>query len=251
MPWAFVNYIHTSMLSYQAVKNRENLVVTTGTASGKTYCYNLPILDQLIKVPIRRALFIFPTKALTHDQQEKLIELTNFMDGLEPQSHVPVCVYDGDTPSQKRQIIRQTARCLVDQSGYAAYRHTSPSYPVGRTSFAGLEFVVIDEIHAYRGVFGSHVANVIRRLKRIAAFYGSKPQFILTSATIANPEEHGKALVGEDLVLMDSGWSTTWDLGLTLFYNPPVFTRRREFGKVLHPKSFAWPESCWIKISRY
>jgi DEAD/DEAH box helicase domain-containing protein len=211
-------YSH-QLQSYQVIKKRENLVVTTGTASGKTLCYNLPILDQLIKVPSARALFIFPTKALTHDQQEKLIELTSFTDGLEPQ-YIPVCVYDGDTPSQKRQIVRQTARCLLTNPDML---HTAilPHHTLWENFFRGLEFVVIDEIHAYRGVFGSHVANVIRRLKRIAAFYGSKPQFILTSATIANPEEHGKALTGKELTVVDQD-GAPHGIRTTLFYNPPV-----------------------------
>jgi len=211
-------YSH-QLQSYQVIKKLENLVVTTGTASGKTLCYNLPILDQLIKVPSARALYIFPTKALTHDQQEKLIELTSFMDGLEPQS-IPVCVYDGDTPSQKRQIVRQTARCLLTNPDML---HTAilPHHTLWENFFRGLEFVVIDEIHAYRGVFGSHVANVIRRLKRIAAFYGSKPQFILTSATIANPAEHGKALTGEELTVVDQD-GAPHGIRTTLFYNPPV-----------------------------
>lgn len=211
-------YSH-QLLSYHTVKERKNLVVTTGTASGKTLCYNLPILDQLFKVPSSRALFIFPTKALTHDQQEKLVELTGDIE-TNGELLIPVCVYDGDTPTQKRQVIRQMARCLLTNPDML---HTAilPHHTLWETFFRGLDFVVIDEIHAYRGVFGSHVANVIRRLKRIAAFYGSKPQFILTSATIANPLEHGKSLTGEDLVLIqDDG--APHGARTTILYNPPV-----------------------------
>lgn len=211
-------YSH-QLLSYQTVKERKNLVVTTGTASGKTLCYNLPILDQLFKVPSSRALFIFPTKALTHDQQEKLVELTGDIE-TNGELLIPVCVYDGDTPTQKRQVIRQMARCLLTNPDML---HTAilPHHTLWETFFRGLDFVVIDEIHAYRGVFGSHVANVIRRLKRIAAFYGSKPQFILTSATIANPLEHGKSLTGEDLVLIQED-GAPHGARTTILYNPPV-----------------------------
>jgi len=211
-------YSH-QLLSYQTVKERKNLVVTTGTASGKTLCYNLPILDQLFKVPSSRALFIFPTKALTHDQQEKLVELIGDIE-TNGEPLIPVCVYDGDTPTQKRQVIRQMSRCLLTNPDML---HTAilPHHTLWETFFRGLDFVVIDEIHAYRGVFGSHVANVIRRLKRIAAFYGSKPQFILTSATIANPLEHGKSLTGEDLVLIQED-GAPHGARTTILYNPPV-----------------------------
>ena len=211
-------YSH-QMMSYQAVRNRRNVVITTGTASGKTLCYNLPILDHLDKSPAARALFIFPTKALTHDQQEKLIELTAF-DTETDKSGIPVCVYDGDTPSQKRSLVRQVVRCLLTNPDML---HTAilPHHTIWESFFRGLEFVVIDEIHAYRGVFGSHVANVIRRLKRIAAFYGSHPRFILTSATIANPAEHGRALTGEELDVIERD-GAPHGKHTTILYNPPV-----------------------------
>lgn len=211
-------YSH-QLLSYQAVKRGENVVITTGTASGKTLCYNLPILDQLIKTPSSRALYLFPTKALTHDQQEKLLELTSFERESE-QDGIQICVYDGDTPTQKRPVIRQVARCLLTNPDML---HTAilPHHTLWESFFRGLDFVVIDEIHAYRGVFGSHVANVIRRLKRIAAFYGSNPRFILTSATIANPAEHGKAMTGQDLTVIDQD-GAPHGRKTTILYNPPV-----------------------------
>jgi DEAD/DEAH box helicase domain-containing protein len=160
-------YSH-QLMSYQAVRQGKNVVITTGTASGKTLCYNLPILDQLIKSPSSRALYIFPTKALTHDQQEKLLELTSF-DRNSDKDGIPICVYDGDTPTQKRSVVRQVARCLLTNPDML---HTAilPHHTLWESFFRGLDFIVIDEIHAYRGVFGSHVANLIRRLKRIAAF---------------------------------------------------------------------------------
>ena len=211
-------YSH-QLLSYQAVTGGNNVVITTGTASGKTLCYNLPILDRLIKSPDSRALFLFPTKALTHDQQEKLLELTAF-DQPSSNDGIQVCVYDGDTPTQKRPVIRQVARCLLSNPDML---HTAilPHHTLWESFFRGLDYIVIDEIHAYRGVFGSHVANVIRRLKRIASFYGSKPRFILTSATIANPAEHGKAMTGEDLVVIDRD-GAPHGKRTTILYNPPI-----------------------------
>jgi DEAD/DEAH box helicase domain-containing protein len=205
--------------SYQVVRQGKNVVITTGTASGKTLCYNLPILDQLIKSPSSRALFVFPTKALTHDQQEKLLELTSFERETDKEG-IQICVYDGDTPTQKRSVIRQVARCLLTNPDML---HTAilPHHTLWESFFRGLDFIVIDEIHAYRGVFGSHVANVIRRLKRIAAFYGSHPRFILTSATIANPEEHGRAMTGEDLVIIDQD-GAPHGKKTTILFNPPV-----------------------------
>jgi DEAD/DEAH box helicase domain-containing protein len=161
----------------------------------------------------------FPTKALTHDQQEKIMELVTFNQPSESVG-IQVCVYDGDTPTQKRQFIRQSARCLLTNPDML---HTAilPHHTLWESFFRGLDYVVIDEIHAYRGVFGSHVANVIRRLKRIAAFYGNNPRFILTSATIANPAEHGKAMTGEDLVVIDRDGAPHGKKTIIL-YNPPV-----------------------------
>jgi len=211
-------YSH-QLASYQAIKQGKNVVITTGTASGKTLCYNLPILDHLIKSPSSRALYLFPTKALTHDQQEKIMELVTFNQPSESVG-IQVCVYDGDTPTQKRQLIRQSTRCLLTNPDML---HTAilPHHTLWESFFRGLDYVVIDEIHAYRGVFGSHVANVIRRLKRIAAFYGNNPRFILTSATIANPAEHGKAMTGEDLVVIDRDGAPHGKKTIIL-YNPPV-----------------------------
>lgn len=211
-------YSH-QLLSYQTARKHRSLVVTTGTASGKTLCYNLPILDYLLKVPSARALYIFPTKALTHDQFEKLIELSSFAE-TSGKPAIAVSVYDGDTPAHQRQAIRKTVRCLLTNPDML---HTAilPHHTLWEEFFRGLEYVVIDEIHAYRGVFGSHVANVIRRLKRIAAFYGSKPQFILTSATIANPGEHANALTGENVSLIDQD-GAPHGCRTTILYNPPV-----------------------------
>lgn len=215
----YLNLYSHQYQSYVSIRERRNLVITTGTASGKTLCYNLPVIDHLLKVPSSRALFLFPTKALTHDQCEKLQELTKFSDPCS-QNNIPVNVYDGDTPAQKRQTIRKNTRCLLTNPDML---HTAilPHHTLWEDYFRGLDFVVIDEIHAYRGVFGSHVANVIRRLKRIAAFYGSKPQFILTSATISNPGEHGEALTGEKVNVIDQDGAPHGKKTMVL-YNPPI-----------------------------
>lgn len=208
--------------SYTVVKQRKNVIITTGTASGKSLCYNLPVIDHLVKVPSSRAIFLFPTKALTQDQFDKLSLITSFDKGNQVQP-VNVAVYDGDTPVQKRQIIRKSARCLLTNPDML---HTAilPHHTLWEDFFRGLEYVVIDEIHAYRGVFGSHVANVIRRLKRIARFYGAKPVFILTSATIFNPVEHGKAIIGEELVTIHQD-DAPHGPRTTILYNPPVVHR--------------------------
>jgi len=200
--------------SYHTVNQGNNLIVTTGTASGKSLCYNLPIIDHMLKVPSAKAIYLFPTKALTQDQYEKLKSLTGFENGVE------AAVYDGDTPVHKRQAIRQYARCLFTNPDML---HTAilPHHTLWEDFFLGLEFVVIDEIHAYRGVFGSHVANVIRRLRRIARFYGSNPLFILTSATIANPIEHGKAIIGDELISIHQDDAPHGQKTI-LLYNPPV-----------------------------
>lgn len=215
----FTSLYSHQFFSYKAARERQNLVITTGTASGKTLCYNLPIIDQLLKVPSSRALYIFPTKALTHDQCEKLEDLVQFN---RPDSRIiiPINVYDGDTPAHKRQNIRKNTRCLLTNPDML---HTAilPHHTLWEGFFNGMDYVVIDEIHAYRGIFGSHVANVIRRLKRIAAFYGSKPQFILTSATISNPGEHGEALTGEKMMVIDKD-GAPHGKKTTVLYNPPI-----------------------------
>ena len=200
--------------SYHTINQGNNLIITTGTASGKSLCYNLPIIDRMLKVPSSKAIYLFPTKALTQDQFEKLTSLTGF------ENKVGVAVYDGDTPVHKRQAIRQSTRCLLTNPDML---HTAilPHHTLWEDFFRGLEYVVIDEIHAYRGVFGSHVANVIRRLKRIARFYGTNPLFILTSATIANPSEHGKAIIGDELISIHQD-DAPHGPRTTLLYNPPI-----------------------------
>ncbi len=202
----------------------ENLVIVTGTASGKTLCYNLPVLDFLFANPEARALYIFPTKALAHDQTgglEVLIRAARER-GDQPGGFPPLSVasYDGDTPTAQRSAIRSNARIIVSNPDML---HTGvlPHHTLWADFFRNLRYVVIDEIHTYRGVFGSHVANVLRRLKRIAAFYGSVPQFIMTSATIANPLDLGERLCESNVMLIDDDGAAHGAKHFLLF-NPPV-----------------------------
>ena len=189
-------------------------VIVTGTASGKTLCYNLPVLQALLCDPDARALYIFPTKALAQDQKDQVEKLI---------ATLPVSTYDGDTPTAARPAIRTRARLIITNPDML---HTGvlPHHTAWADFFRGLRFVVIDEMHAYRGVFGSHVANVLRRLKRVARFYGAAPQFILTSATLANPAELAGRLIEEPVAPVDDDGSAKGEKHL-LIYNPPVVNR--------------------------
>jgi DEAD/DEAH box helicase domain-containing protein len=211
-------YTHQAT-AWQRVQAGQHPVVVTGTASGKTLCYNLPVLDRLLRDPKARALYLFPTKALAQDQKDALGQLVVLGEG----PTVPVATYDGDTSTQARPAIRVTARLVISNPDML---HTGvlPHHTLWASFLRGLQFVVIDEMHAYRGVFGSHVANVLRRLKRIARFYGSSPQFILTSATIANPIELAEQLIEEPVVLVDDDGAARGARHF-LIYNPPVVNR--------------------------
>lgn len=195
--------------AWQAARAGEHLALTTGTASGKTLAYNLPVLAALHEDPQARALYLFPTKALAQDQLSTLAALGQ-----------SAAVYDGDTPGHRRPAIRRNARLLLSNPDML---HTGilPHHTNWEDFFRGLRFVVLDEMHTYRGVFGSHVANLIRRLKRVAAFYGAQPQFILTSATIANPRELAEKLIEAPVRLIDRDGSPRGERHL-LFYNPPL-----------------------------
>lgn len=213
-------YTHQS-LSWNLVQQGHHIVVVTGTASGKTLCYNLPVLDKLLREPLSRALFLFPTRALAQDQRSTLNEFLAHAPDSETQ--IPLAVYDGDTPSSSRPAIRKKARLVISNPDML-HAGILPHHTSWAEFFNQLRFVVIDEIHAYRGVFGSHVANVLRRLKRIATHYGSSPQFILTSATIANPKELAELLVESRVDLVDNDGSSRGSRHF-LMYNPPVINR--------------------------
>src|SRR3989475_1510004 len=205
--------------AYDAVKRGRHLVVVTPTASGKTICYNLPVLQRLLERPEKRALYVYPTKALP---QAQLAEVGALKSGLPIE--VRVDTYDGDTAPGRRTAIREAGHIVMT---YPDMLHTGilPHHTRWRRLFSSLEFVVIDELHTYRGLFGSQVANVIRRLKRVCAFYGSHPTFICASATIANPRELAQRLLEEDdVALVDRSGAPRGERRL-IFYNPPLLNR--------------------------
>ncbi len=195
----------------------ENVVIATATASGKSLCYTVPVLQRLLERPKARALYLFPTKALAHDQLAETAVLINA-------AHLPIEVhsYDGDTPQSQRRKVRVADGILITNPDML-HAGILPYHTTWRNLLRGLEFVVLDEIHAYTGVFGSHVANVLRRLQRLCAFYGSQPQFICCSATIANPQEHAQRLVGAPFTLVDESQNGA-PMGEKQFilYNPPI-----------------------------
>src|SRR5216684_2530948 len=198
----------------EAVAKGEHLVVVTPTASGKTLCYNLPVLQALVQQPDARVLYLFPTKALAQDQLAELTELAKSLPDMR------MFTYDGDTPQDARRSVRARAN-LVLTNPDMLHSGILPHHTKWVNLFQSLRYVVIDELHAYRGVFGSHLANLLRRLKRICRHYGSAPQFIMASATIANPKELAERLTGEPVSgLSESGAPA----GEKVFvcYNPPV-----------------------------
>ncbi|MDR0377534.1 MAG: DEAD/DEAH box helicase [Spirochaetaceae bacterium] len=201
---------------WDETRRGRNVVVVTPTASGKTLCYNLPVLQTLIRDETARALYLFPTKALSQDQQSELNELIGPGGGLP----IKAATYDGDTPDSLRVAARDKGRIIISNPDML-HAGVLPNHPRWIKFFSNLKYIVIDEIHAYRGVFGSHVANVLRRLRRIAAFYGSRPQFILCSATIANPRELAETLIGEQAALVDRNGAPQGEKRIIL-YNPPL-----------------------------
>jgi DEAD/DEAH box helicase domain-containing protein len=195
---------------WRQVQAGKNLVLATGTASGKSLAYQLPIIDKILKKEGSKALLLFPTKALARDQLAYL--------NLFPE--IASFPYDGDTPKNQRQSIRNQADIIVSNPDMLHFG-ILPYHTHWSAFFEHLDFIILDEIHIYRGVFGSHVANLLRRLKRITSHYGSKPQYILTSATIGNPLELGSNLIEEDLVLIDQDESSRGEKHF-LIYNPPL-----------------------------
>ncbi len=210
-------YLHQGQ-AWQHAQNGENVVVVTGTASGKTLCYNLPVLDDLLRGQSARALYLFPTKALAQDQLAGLNELLQQTET--GNTFIAPAVYDGDTPSHLRPTLRANTRLLISNPDML---HTGilPHHTGWVEFFRNLRWVVIDEMHTYRGVFGSHLANVIRRLKRIAHHYGAAPQFLLTSATIANPAELAQWIIEAPVSVLDEDGSARGQRDF-LIYNPPV-----------------------------
>jgi len=200
--------------AFDTVAKGEHLVVVTPTASGKTLCYNLPVLQALVQQPEARVLYLFPTKALAQDQLAELMELSKSLPDMR------MFTYDGDTPQDARRSVRARAN-LVLTNPDMLHSGILPHHTKWVNLFQNLKYVVIDELHAYRGVFGSHLANVLRRLKRICRHYGATPQFIMASATIANPGDLAQRLTGETVVELNESGAPTGEKTF-MVYNPPV-----------------------------
>jgi len=223
------------LYSHQAHAVREvlagrDVVVVTPTASGKTMCYNLPVLSSILKDEDSRALYLFPTKALSADQVSELYELIEEM-GV----GIKTYTYDGDTPGAARKAVRQAGHIVVTNPDML-HSGILPHHTKWVKLFENLKYIVIDEIHTYRGVFGSNLANVLRRLLRLCEFYGSKPQFILCSATIANPKELAETLTGRDITMIDDNGAPMGQRHF-VFYNPPVVNRQLGIRKGVIPEA--------------
>ena len=202
----------------EALHRQENVIIVTPTSSGKTLCYNLPVLDSMLADPDGRAIYLFPTKALSQDQVTDLSGLIKALN-----TGIKAYTYDGDTEVDLRRSIRDSGRIIITNPDML---HTGilPHHTKWVKLFRNLRFIVIDEVHQYRGVFGSHVANVIRRLKRICSFYGSCPRFILCSATMANPRQLAENLI-EDAVTEISNSGAPRPEKHFIFYNPPLLNQ--------------------------
>nr|MBA3270104.1 DEAD/DEAH box helicase [Acidobacteriota bacterium] len=197
-------------------------VVTTPTASGKTLCYNLPVLDAVLRNPASRALYLFPTKALAQDQMAELHELIGEI-GDVADGPIGVHTYDGDTPADARRTIRTRAHVVLSNPDML-HSGILPHHPRWAKLFENLRYIVVDELHAYRGVFGSHLCNVLRRMRRIAKHYGADPQIICSSATIANPRELAERLAEQPFELVSESGAPRGEK-FFVFMNPPVVNR--------------------------
>src|SRR6266481_1798760 len=210
-------YTHQAAAA-EAVHAGKNVVIVTPTASGKTLCYNLPVLNATLENSDARALYLFPTKALAQDQLAELHDLNQRLE-----NRFGVFTYDGDTPADARRSIREKGHIVLTNPDML---HTGilPHHTRWTRLFENLRYIVLDELHTYRGVFGSHLCNVLRRLRRIARFYGRDPQFICCSATIANPGELASRLLETEVEVLNSNGAPTAEKTF-VFYNPPVVNR--------------------------
>jgi DEAD/DEAH box helicase domain-containing protein len=205
--------------AYDAARAGRHTVVVTPTASGKTLCYNLPVLDRVLKEPDTRALYLFPTKALAQDQ---LAELHGVVEALG--ADIGTFTYDGDTPADARKAIRSRAHVVVTNPDML-HKGILPHHTKWVKLFENLRYVVVDELHRHRGVYGSHVANIFRRLQRLCRFYGSDPQFLCSSATIGNPKELAESLTGKPMAVVDRSGAPRGERYFAI-YNPPVVNRQ-------------------------
>ena len=210
-------YSHQSE-AVNLIRNGRDVVLVTPTASGKTLCYNLPVLSSILEEPQARALYIFPTKALAQDQMH---EVQGLIEDL--RADIKTYTYDGDTPNDARQAIRKQGHVVVTNPDML-HAGILPHHTKWQKMFTNLKYVVIDELHVYRGVFGSHFTNVIRRLKRVCRFYGREPVFICCSATVANPKEHAERLLERPVALIDQSGAPAASKTFIL-YNPPIVNR--------------------------
>lgn len=205
--------------AYEHARAGRSTVVVTPTASGKTLCYNLPVLDEILKDPDARALYLFPTKALAQDQLAELYALIEALG-----ADIGTFTYDGDTPQDARKAIRARAHVVVTNPDML-HKGILPHHTKWVKLFENLRYVVIDELHSHRGVYGSHVANILRRLGRLCRFYGSNPQILCSSATIGNPKELAEALAEREMALVDRSGAGRGERYFAI-YNPPVVNRQ-------------------------
>ncbi|MDX2176180.1 MAG: DEAD/DEAH box helicase [Candidatus Sumerlaeia bacterium] len=210
-------YTHQAAAIAHALAGRHT-VVTTPTASGKTLCYNAPVLDRLVREPEARALYLFPTKALSHDQYREVYDASSACG-----RGIKVFTFDGDTPPDTRRALREAGHLVITNPDML-HCGILPHHTQWTRLFENLRFVVVDELHQYRGVFGSHLANVLARLRRLCAFYGSAPVFLASSATIVNPKELSEELTGLPFELVSESGAPT-GAKTFVFYNPPVVNK--------------------------
>lgn len=197
----------------EAACNNDNVVISTGTSSGKSLCYQIPLIEMLLSDENAAAIMVFPTKALTQDQYRSLTRMI-------PEKADRIAVYDGDTPAQQRSRIRASARIILTNPDML-HIGLLPFHTGWSDFFAHLKWIILDEIHTYKGVFGSHVANVLRRTKRVASHYRAMPRFIFCSATLSNGRTLAERLTNEPFTAVDKDDSGNGDREI-IFLNPPV-----------------------------
>ena len=210
-------YSHQAQ-AWDMAQEGKNFSVVTPTASGKTLCYNLPVLQKLLQNPSAKAMYIFPTKALSQDQMNEMHDMIELLE-----EDIKVFTFDGDTPSNARKAIRKQGNVVVTNPDML-HQGILPHHSKWMQFFQNLEYVIIDEVHTYRGVFGSHMTNLLRRLKRICKFYRSDPQFIFSSATIANPQRHTEKLLEDSVDIIDESGAPISPKKI-IFYNPPIVNK--------------------------